>query len=137
MNIPNPMYGGYPNFWLSRTFPFMDSFSNDDVNIFEKDDMIEVQVAVPGIKGKNIDLTYDRGLLKIQANQIEDLKKEEELQDKVHKSQLKQSFDYSIDLPRIVDPETISARSKLGVLHIEAEIAPESRQKKIPIKVEE
>ena len=134
MNIVkfNPFLYRWPSsFFDEETWPELTV--TEGLDVYEKDNKIVVEAAMPGIPEENIDITYEDGVLHISGKwqeSMEDKKKKKT----VYKSQMVRSFDYRTMMPRPIDTNSVEATIKNGVLTVEAKVAPEAQAKKIKIK---
>lgn len=134
MNIVkfNPFLNRWPSsFFDEETWPELTV--TEGLDVYEKDNRIVVEAAMPGIPEENIDITYEDGVLHISGKwqeSMEDKKKKKT----VYKSQMVRSFDYRTMMPRPIDTNSVEATMKNGVLMVEAKVAPEAQAKKIKIK---
>lgn len=87
------------------------------MNIKEKKKEFEVELAAPGLKKEDFNITLDDGILNISAQKEEN--KEEEKEGFVNKEFSYNSFSRSISIPENVDEEKeITARYEDGVLKL-------------------
>ena len=107
-------------------------FSNPaGLSVFEDDDNVSVEAALPGIKNDEIDLSFDKGILWIKAE------KKEETEDKKRKFYRKAMtvFSYRIAVPGDVDEnKEPEAFCKHGVLRVIFSKARKGPSKKILVK---
>lgn len=111
--------------WLNDVF---DSFFTDNglrrsffsktpsVNISEKDNGFEVELATPGLKKEDFSISIEKDILTISAEK----KEEKEVEDKKYS---KREFNYtsfsrSFTLPENIDEESIDAKYENGILSI-------------------
>jgi HSP20 family protein len=132
------------NHYLSPWFGFPASFFDDDffgdmsmgreggMNMWEDEDKIFVQVAVPGMKEKDLDVTLENGVLTVRGTK-EEVEEEKEGKKKVYSSSMKSSFYYSTSLPSNAGSE-VEADLEDGVLTLEVAKAEEAKPKKIEVK---
>ena len=101
------------------------------LSIAEDDKNIYVKAAVPGIDPKEVDITFDKGVLSIKAESSE---KEE---NKKMIKQAKRSFVYELTVPGDIDynmdPE---AKCKNGMMTIKFVKSAHAQPKRITIKAE-
>lgn len=111
--------------WPSLTDFFDDNwlmtpFRNGDwmpaVNVVDNDDNYEIEVAAPGLRKKDFNVTVKNGILTIEGK----TEKEKEEKDKnyTRREFSYKSFTKSFTLPEDVDAETISAKYDEGVLKL-------------------
>jgi HSP20 family protein len=118
------------DFW-SQDFP--DIQARDGLDVYETDNEIVVEAAVPGIPEKDVNITYEDGILRIKANSQETDEKKSKKKT-VHKQQRVVSFDYMTTLPRSVDINKISAEVTDGVVTVTAPISSKGKPKRIEVK---
>lgn len=98
------------------------SVSEDDKNVY-------VEAAVPGVDPKNVDITFDKGVLWIKG-----ANKEEEKNKKFYRK-ASNSFSYRVSVPGDVDWKTEpEATAKHGVMQIKFVKTPKAQPKKIAVK---
>ena len=87
------------------------------MNVKEKDDLFEIEIAAPGFTKKDFDISIENGLLKISAENSEEMKKEE---DNFTRREFNyNSFFRSFTLPENVnEDEMIDATYKRGILKL-------------------
>ncbi len=100
------------------------------VNLYEKDDNIEIAVIAPGIKGEDIDLELINNRLNIEI---------EKKSDYADKAYIRRERDFGkfkkvVELPYRVDPNRIEASMKDGILTIKLNRSEETKPKKIEIQ---
>lgn len=118
---------------IFRTFPsvFDDFFGNDwletskafqptipAVNVIEKEDSFQLDVAVPGMKKESINIDLDNDVLTVYSEQKDEKETSEEgkyTRREFHYSSFKRSF----TIPESVDADNINARYEDGVLKID------------------
>lgn len=129
------------NNWLTPWFdwPVVDDDWSDDMvsrsgmNMWEDDNNVYVEVAVPGIKEKDVDVNLENGILTVRAAKSSiETKKQDGL--KVYSESMKSSYYYSTTLPSIVDTSSVKAELEDGVLVVSVKKAEESKPKKIQVK---
>ncbi len=119
----------YPLNRLEETF-YRD-FENLSANVWEEDNNIFVKMAMPGIKKEDIKISVTGDSINIEG------KNKEETEEKEKKYYLKtfQSYSYSqsFNLPSLVNPDSVEASFKDGVLTVKMPKAKESQSKQITI----
>ena len=86
------------------------------VNIADKEDSFEIEVAAPGLKKENFQINLNQHTLTIGYNEEEN---QEQKVEKYTRREFKfRSFKRSFNLPQIVDFERISASYLDGILHL-------------------
>lgn len=99
------------------------------VNLYEKDDTIEVKLTAPGISGEDLNIELLDNSLYIEGDKKDDYK------DKpyIRKERSFGKFKKSVKLPYRVDSEKIEASMKDGILTIRLVKSEEAKPRKIEI----
>lgn len=89
----------WPNLWDDDDFPMLGSSLGNTIDLYETDTQVVVKANVAGVTSDDIDVTFEKGMLWIQAQKAE---KEE---DKKNKYFTKSSWDYSykVTVPGMLD----------------------------------
>lgn len=125
---------------MSPFFSFPSIFDDEDLadfgttsgmNLWEDENKIYVEVAIPGMKEKDVDVTLENGVLTIRAAR-EEIEEKKEKAKKVYSSSMKTNYYYSTSLPSSAGQD-VSAALEDGVLNIEIPKAEESKPKKIEV----
>lgn len=103
------------------------------LNVYEKEGQIVVKAAVPGIAQKDLDITYEDGVLHIRGS-VEENEEEKKAKKVIYRKQMISSVDYTTYLPRPIDPNNIEAEVKDGILTISAAVTEAAKPKKITVK---
>ncbi|MCR4324443.1 MAG: Hsp20/alpha crystallin family protein [Candidatus Curtissbacteria bacterium] len=99
------------------------------LSISEDNNNVYVEAAVPGIDPKNVDVTFEKGILTIRGE------KEEEEKKKKYFRKASSSFSYRVLVPGEVDTnKEPKAEAKNGVMTVTFAKAPKSQPKKIVVK---
>lgn len=121
-----------PSLWEDDEDNWMSSFSSGTgVSISEDETHVFVSAAVPGVDEKDIDITFDKGMLWIKGES-----KEEE-QDKKRKfyRRAASSFSYRVTVPGEIDmSKDPEAEYKNGVMTVAFAKLPTAQPKKITVK---
>jgi HSP20 family protein len=130
----------------NRPFSYVPSMFEDDdffnwpsisgdtgLNIYETEEDVVVEAAVPGISEDKVDVSIEGNILTISADQEET---EEEKSEKkvVYKSTRKTTFNYSTSLPRTVEGDKANAEVENGVITVRIPKAETEKRKKIEVK---
>ncbi|MEY3053133.1 MAG: hypothetical protein RLY31_2918 [Bacteroidota bacterium] len=121
---PNLLMPAYPN-WMESIFRDDDFFANrwnmeasmPAVNVLEKDDTFQLEVAAPGMKKADFNLEVKDGMLHISAEKSAE-------KEKAEKGYTRREFSYnafsrSFWLPEDIRTEDIKANYTDGILKIE------------------
>lgn len=127
-------------FW---TFPSSSWFDMDEddmplaasnpsgISISEDDQHVYVESALPGVDPKDVEITFDKGVLWIKGETTE---KEEDKKKKFYR-RATSSFSYRVAVPGEIDPNVDpEAESKNGVMRISFTKHPKMQPKKISVK---
>jgi len=117
--------------WLSQWFDSGNSPSGLD--IYETDESVVVEAQVPGIKEENIEVNIEGNVLTINACQ-EESEEQKNKKKTIYKSSRQTSFNYSTNLPRIVDSSKAQAEVEEGVIKITIPKTEADKPKKIEVK---
>jgi len=99
------------------------------VNLYEKDDTIDIAVLAPGEKVENIDLQLIDNSLRIEIDKKSDYRDSHY----IRKERNFGKFRKSVMLPYRVDPNKIEATMKNGILRIKLVKSEDAKPKKIEI----
>lgn len=118
-----------PTFWHDEHHTFMPK-----CNIEEKKDHFLVEVEVPGVEPKEIDIELDGNMLTIKGER----KRETKSEDKDHQMHVFEqsygSFYRSFTLPSNIDADNIKAENKNGILYIKIPKSETDQPRRIEIQ---
>jgi HSP20 family protein len=129
-------FANFPSFW-SNFFdqdllqPFTEGFSNRGATVYEEKGQLHVEVPVPGLDPKDIEVSLNKGVLFVKG------KKEEVEEDKKRKFYRSSSreYSYSIILPtQVNEKQEPQATCENGILKISWDLAAQNEAKKITVK---
>ena len=101
------------------------------IELEEKDKLIRLQIATPGIDPKDIDIEVTPEYVLVKA---ETRHEHEEDKGQVHVCEFTSGNMFrSIHLPKKIDPDKVKAEFKNGMLSLTAEIAKEEQARKIEL----
>lgn len=109
------------------------SHAGTGMNMWEDENHVYVEVAVPGLSEKDIDVHLENNVLSIRGAKEEADKKHEGK--KVYSSSMKSSFYYSTTLPSSADSDKVDANLENGVLTLTVGKSEKSKPKKIEVKI--
>lgn len=112
--------------WTTTSSPSGISVSEDERNVY-------VEASLPGIDPKDVEVTFDKGVLwiKAEARDVEEDKK------KKYYHKATRSFSYRIAVPGEIDAaKDPMATSKNGIMKVTFEKKPQAQPKKINVKTE-
>ena len=102
------------------------------VDVSEDDDNYLVEVELPGLSEKDVEVKVENGVLTIASRKDES--REEKDEGYIRKERRHYSFSRSFSLPDNVDLEKITANFKNGLLDIAVPKAPAAKPKLIEVK---
>lgn len=98
--------------------------------LWEAGDCFYVEADMPGVQREDVEVTFEKNVLRVAA----DRKAPEGERTYWHNERGYGRVERTIKLPETVDPESILAELKDGVLYLKISKRPESLPKKIEIK---
>ena len=114
------------------TEPFLGAGNVPAVDVRETDGQYLMEVELPGLTEKDVEVKLDNNLLTISS--AKDEKKEEKKNGYVLRERRATRFSRSFVLPEAVDREKIAAEFKDGVLHLTFPKVPAAQPKTIEVK---
>lgn len=104
------------------------------VDVFERDANLVVRAELPGIDADDLDVTIEAGTLTISGSRAFEQETEE---GGFHRKEIFEGqFKRSVLLPEGVDPESITATTKDGILEITVPKRPEVLPRKVTVEVQ-
>lgn len=116
---------------LSKRF-FGDSEWSPRLDVSEGKGEIVVKTEIPGCEAEDLDVTLEGRLLTISGEKRREKEEKDENYHRVERSY--GSFSRTVELPTEVDPDTIDATYKNGVLKIALKKTTSTETRKIEIK---
>ncbi len=120
-----------PSIWDDEEDANLAGFaSGSGVSISEDDKHVYVGVAVPGVDEKNIDITFDKGVLWVKGEAVD-----EEKSGRKYYRKSASSFSYRISVPGDIDnTHDPVADYKHGIMTVTFTKSAQSQPKKITLK---
>ena len=103
---------------------------NHPVDIYEADDGLNIDIACVGLTKKDIELTVEGDILKVEYNR--DKSKNDETY--VHRNIAKRSFNLGWRISRRFDLSKLNAKLELGLLQLSAPLTEDNKPKTVTIK---
>lgn len=126
LNWPNLRF---PTAWDEDDDMSMTVSSPSGLSISEDDKYVYVEASMPGLDTKDIEVTFDKGVIWIKGEA-----KEEEKAKKYYR-RASRSFSYRVAVPGEIDPNTEpEATYKNGVMTVMFTKSPKTQPKKITVK---
>lgn len=108
-------------------------FGGRQLDVYETENEIVVKAGVAGVKPKNVEVTFEDGVVEIRGQE-----EEEEEKDKKYYKKASRSYRYRIAVPGNVDlKKDPKAEVKEGVITVTFKKAEEAKPKKITVKSKE
>lgn len=118
----------WPNIWDDDDFPA--SINSDNLDVYETKDESVVKANVAGIDPDKVEITFEKGVLTISAQE-----ESEEKEGKRYYKKASRSYSYRVAVPGNIDlasePE---AKVNHGIVTVTFKKAEEEKPKKIAIK---
>jgi HSP20 family protein len=126
------------SFW---SFPTLSSMLDEDdwgfmsntpsgLSVSEDDKKVYVEASVPGVDPKDVDITYEKGVIRITASS-----KTEEKEGRKFWKRSQNEFSYQFSVPGDVDHNMEpSAQVQHGIVKLTFDKAPKAQPKKIEVK---
>jgi len=127
LNDVNEMRSLFNNFFTER--PYWAAVEYPYLNMYEKDDEIDIIVTAPGTKAEDINLELADGRLLIETEKKDDAGNK----NYIRRERSFGKFKKSVQLPYKVDPDKIEAKMIDGILYVKLYKSPEAKPKKITI----
>jgi HSP20 family protein len=122
----------WPNVWDEEDWGSLTN-TNNNLDLYETDDEVVVKANVAGVDSKDVDVMFEKGVLRIKAQKEE----EQENKQRQHYSRSSWSYSYRVAIPGIsmldhsIEPEAVVEK---GVVTITFKKAEASKPKKLQIK---
>ena len=123
----------YKPVWWDEEEDWPQVTMTEGLDVYEEGDKVVVKAAVPGIPADKVDVTFEDGVLRVKGK-VEETEEEKKRKRVVYRRERVANFDYTTTLPRAVDPKSIEATVKDGVVEVTAKIAEEAKPKRITVK---
>jgi HSP20 family protein len=99
-------------------------------SVWEDSNSYHVEMDVPGVNRENVDLTYEKGTLRITTERSAPQEQRAGLVDERRYGKVTRT----VTLPESIDPDSINAELANGVLHVTVAKKPEAQPKRIEIR---
>ncbi len=118
-----------PNLWDDEDWHIAHTQAGNSIAISEDDTHVYIEAAVPGIDAKDVEVTFDKGVIWIKGESKTSQEKRKYYQKRT------ESFSYRITVPGDIDMQVEpQAQCKNGIMHITFMKSPASQPKKILVK---
>lgn len=118
--------------WDFPTIPGVSRLMGQGLNLYETEDAIVAEAALPGIIEDKIDVTFENGVVRVSANAEE--KQEEKNKRRYFMSSMTTTFNYSFRIPEgVVRDEEPKAELEDGILKLTFKKVQKKEPKKIKV----
>lgn len=122
--------GQWPDLWDDDLLDSMRSSASNNLDVYETENEVVVRANVAGVTEKDVDITFEKGVLWIKAERKEESKDDK----KKHYSQSSWSYSYKVAVPGMLDHTTEpDVELQSGMLVITFKKSPASKPKKLTI----
>lgn len=104
------------------------------IDISETNEQVKVKADLPGMSEKDIEVTLENNVLTMKGKREEEKETKEE--NFYSKERVCGAFSRQITLPKKINPDSVKAKFRNGVLEITMDKAQEEKSKQVEIKVE-
>ena len=130
----NPLFSRslsqWPDLWDDDWMTSLSSQMNSNLDVYETDNEVVVRANVAGVREKDVDITFEKGVLWIKAERSD----EQEDQKKKHFSKSSWSYSYKVAVPGMIDMNTEpNVDLEDGMLVIRFRKAEASKPKKLSV----
>lgn len=127
-NPLSAMLSRWPDIWDEDLF---DGATTSNLNVYETKNEVVVEANVAGVANEDVDITFEKGVLWIQAKK----KSEEKSDDRKYYSRSTFSYSYKVAVPGEIDlSKEPEVTVKNGVLRVEFKKSELAQPKKLKIK---
>ncbi len=120
------------NRFLREPFGAIEELGLPRTDVVETDKEIQVNMELPGINPKDVEINVAGGLLTVRGEKKQE--SEQKHRDYHYLERQFGGFERSFQLPTSVDPDKVQADYKNGVLTVRLEKQPHAQAKRIPVK---
>lgn len=125
----SPFFSRWPSFWEDDDFSSLTKASNN-LDVYATQNEVVVRANVAGVDADDIDLTFEKGVLYIQAERRE----EEGNEDAQHYSRSSWNYSYRVALPEMIDSnKDPEVTMKDGMLTVKFQKSEASKPKKLKV----
>lgn len=100
------------------------------LNVYDKEENIEIEALIPGVKREDIELTYENNLLTIKVNKSNGLHEQHKY---IRQEREYGKFERVLKINIPIEPNSIEAKVDNGILNIKMKKSEEAKPKKIQI----
>ena len=117
----------WPDIWDDEDFPVA---ATRDLDLYETDDEVVVKASIAGVSEDKLDITFEKGVLWIRAEE-----EQEEKEGKKYYRKASRSYSYKVAVPGDIDMgKEPTAEINNGVVTVTFKKAEKAKPKKISVK---
>lgn len=121
----------WPSIWEDEDFSDLTTRASDNLDVYETDEEVVVKANVAGVPSKDVDVTYEKGVLWIKA----EVQKEADDEDKKHYARSSWTYSYKVAVPGMIDQSAEpKAEVDNGVLTVTFKKSEASKPRKLEVK---
>lgn len=122
----------WPSFWDDEDFQMLNSSFNNGLDLYETENEVVVRANVAGVDSNDIDITFEKGVLWIQAANTQ----KEEDKDNKYFSKASWNYSYKVGIPGMLDhTKEPDVELNDGLLTVTFHKSEASKPKKLSIKM--
>lgn len=129
-----PFFNLSPLVWENEDWPELGG--DQGLNVYRDGSKIAVEAPVPGMEADQIEVSFEDGILRINAKK-EDSEEKKLKSRQIYRWSKASSFSYSTSLPWPINAKTIKAKVRNGVVTISADMAEEAKARTIRVEAED
>ena len=99
-------------------------------SVSEDSDAYQIELDVPGVSREDVELTFEKGMLRITTERRTPDENRKGLVDERRYGRVTRA----VTLPETIDPDSITAELSNGVLHVMVSKKPEAQPKRIEVR---
>lgn len=120
----------WPSFWDDEDFSLLSGSLSNSIDLYETESKVVVRANVAGVNSEDIDITFEKGVLWIQAQNNQ----QEENKENKYFSKASWNYSYKVSVPGFLDhSKEPSVELNDGVLTITFDKSEASKPKKLSI----
>jgi HSP20 family protein len=118
--------------WDMPTLPGLSRLAGQGLNLYETEDSVVAQAALPGITNDKVDVSVEEGVVRISASSEENT--EEKTKRRYFMTSMANSYNYSFRLPQgMIDEQEPQAELDNGILTLTFKKVQKAEPKKIKV----
>lgn len=121
----------WPSFWDDEDFSLLNGSFSNTIDLYETEKEVVVRANVAGINSEDIDITFEKGVLWIQAQNTQ----QEENKENKYFSKASWNYSYKVAIPGMLDhSKEPEVELSDGILTVKFHKSAASQPKKLSIK---